>query len=449
MKTLRWIAILVLALPVGLADAKPQTEKRPAWMRAWDGKTLTAHEWGTFTSVQGSDGVVLDGLTHEARDLPSFVYDLRDTANITGVSPKMETPVVYFYAPEARRLRARVDFPHGAITQWYPAAHRVNHLGPLANGRPKPPSGRTIEELEDGFIDWGRAGDLEVMARDAKPGFPAVADDDPWRFCRQVDANALKVCNLNLARDRASPERPQAIAFEHERCLFYRGLGNFQLPFAGRIQADATSEHVYEADLVMNAVGTRHLEHVFVVHVKGDRAGFAVLPLLERYEDRIRIELGDKRQMTGKLVEEMARRLTRTGLFTDEAYAMARTWQHGWFQDEGTRVLYMLPRSFVDRELPLKLRSTNPKTRKEDTWRVVRTFVGRTELLSPREEDTLQRTVRDLARGTQGAREDAARTLDRWGRFAAPYLRRALALADDDVIRQTVRKRLEALRLKR
>ena len=29
---------------------------------SWDGKRRVAHEWGTFTSVQGSDGVTLGGL---------------------------------------------------------------------------------------------------------------------------------------------------------------------------------------------------------------------------------------------------------------------------------------------------------------------------------------------------------------------------------------------------
>src|ERR1051326_7500271 len=36
---------------------------------------LVAHEWGTFTSVQGGDGVLLDWRPLETSRLPGFVYD--------------------------------------------------------------------------------------------------------------------------------------------------------------------------------------------------------------------------------------------------------------------------------------------------------------------------------------------------------------------------------------
>src|SRR5215472_5173305 len=38
-------------------------------------KGLVAHEWGTFTSVQGSDGVLLDWRPLQTSRLPGFVYD--------------------------------------------------------------------------------------------------------------------------------------------------------------------------------------------------------------------------------------------------------------------------------------------------------------------------------------------------------------------------------------
>src|SRR5690349_15951424 len=36
---------------------------------------FTAHEWGTFTSVQGADGVLMDWHPLESSRLPKFVYD--------------------------------------------------------------------------------------------------------------------------------------------------------------------------------------------------------------------------------------------------------------------------------------------------------------------------------------------------------------------------------------
>jgi len=37
---------------------------------------FTVHEWGTFTSVSGSDGVLLPGLEVEEAPLPNFVQSL-------------------------------------------------------------------------------------------------------------------------------------------------------------------------------------------------------------------------------------------------------------------------------------------------------------------------------------------------------------------------------------
>src|SRR6185503_2576525 len=38
-------------------------------------KDYVAHEWGTFTSVQGSDGVLLEWQPLETSPLPKFVYN--------------------------------------------------------------------------------------------------------------------------------------------------------------------------------------------------------------------------------------------------------------------------------------------------------------------------------------------------------------------------------------
>src|SRR5215475_9897045 len=71
----------------------------------------SAHEWGTFTSVQGSDGALLDWRPLESSVLPKFVYDWSKPGLDRRVfSPdlfskramitlqRMETPVIYFYA---------------------------------------------------------------------------------------------------------------------------------------------------------------------------------------------------------------------------------------------------------------------------------------------------------------------------------------------------------------
>ncbi len=87
----------------------------------------TAHEWGTFTSVQGSDGLQLEWHPLTTLDLPGFVYgpagpigqsvsrDLLTKSRLIA-RQRMETPVIYFYAPQSLSVAVTVDFPEGTIT---------------------------------------------------------------------------------------------------------------------------------------------------------------------------------------------------------------------------------------------------------------------------------------------------------------------------------------------
>ncbi len=83
---------------------------------------LVAHEWGTFTSFSGSDGVPV-GFTPNNDDLPQFVYfqgnalSKSNRLRANGLV-SMETPVIYFYTDKDTRVSVKVDFPKGWITEW-------------------------------------------------------------------------------------------------------------------------------------------------------------------------------------------------------------------------------------------------------------------------------------------------------------------------------------------
>src|SRR5215204_6488084 len=93
-----------------------------------------AHEWGTFTSVQGADGIQLEWNPRVTTDLPKFVYDrnrpntnaprqpLREAfaKSAFATLQRMETPVIYFYADEELTVDVNVRFPQGIVTEWYP-----------------------------------------------------------------------------------------------------------------------------------------------------------------------------------------------------------------------------------------------------------------------------------------------------------------------------------------
>ena len=102
-----------------------------------------AHEWGTFTSVQGADGVLIPWNPLETTKLPKFVYDWskpgqdrlpagvlnRGSKSAFVTLQRMETPVIYFYSDTERTIDVTVRFPQGLITEWYPQAHDI---GPSA-----------------------------------------------------------------------------------------------------------------------------------------------------------------------------------------------------------------------------------------------------------------------------------------------------------------------------
>src|SRR5215472_2639894 len=108
---------------------------------------LVVHEWGTFTSLQGSDGVPLKWNPLESSRLPKFVYNWNQSglrrvpSGMLGLGRKaalvtfqrMETPVIYFYADSEQTVDLSVGFPKGGITEWYPQAPEVGPSSFLPN----------------------------------------------------------------------------------------------------------------------------------------------------------------------------------------------------------------------------------------------------------------------------------------------------------------------------
>ena len=100
---------------------------------------------------------------------------------------------------------------------------------------------------------------------------------------------------------------------------------------------------------------------------------------------------------------------------------MVKTWEDSWFKEQGTRVLYILPRSWTDRTLDLNL---SPAPR--DT---VRIMIGRAELITPKMEFALLRQMMNFVNGDESTRKlaiEGTRKLD-LGRFAEATVRHVLA----------------------
>ncbi len=383
---------------------------------------FVVHEWGTFTSLQGSDGVALEGLQHEESHLPDFVHDLASLVELPGQRPtlglkfpasrvtqKMETPVIYFYTDRPRQVRVDVFFPQGLLTQFYPAPRDL-----------APPLDKLRGALAAGPLElgkWASGGlgwDVELLPAEQGPPaqVPAVDPDDPWDFARQVGAAWVR---------RPADEAGGQV--EAERYLFYRGLGRFDLPV-----------HVLDGERVV-VEGEHALPFALALEVGPAGARFRSLGALEPGSQHA-TGLGlaerplrrDVDKVLGAVSMEVLHALTAAGLYEDEARAMVATWSQQWFASPGRRVLWIVPRAVTDGLLPLRIKPTPDET--------VRVLVGRLEFLDPASEAAVVTALRDRALGDETDQQAAKRRLADLGRFLEPHVRRAMACAPDDPVIQ-------------
>jgi len=339
------------------------------------------HEWGTFTTLTGSDGVLLEGLSYDDHQLPDFVYQRsRSPAGFDGVHCKMETPVLYFYSDRARELRVKLGFQQGILTQWYPQVRELY-----------PPAGPGAPVLRGGLLDWGI---ISVLAPGQGLGdLPLVGPAGNWEHARAVDANVIL---------RRTPEN------QYERFLFYRGLGSFSLPL------NAWTDQ--EGRLILSNAETEPLAGAVVLARAGRSLRAKRLdalthgrPAVVAPDELPPIELPALMALTARLLVEQ-------GLYPKEAEAMVNTWRQSYFESDGLRVLYPLPRAQTDWLLPL---SVSPPPRES-----VRVLVGRMDVLTPRAE---QEALAALPRIRTA---DEARA--QLGRFALPLLSRLAFLAENE-----------------
>lgn len=320
---------------------------------------FTVHEWGTFTTVGGTDGRAVAWRPLQGPvDLPCFVEHGNVPKLSFGMTVRMETPVIYFYAPRPLTVDVAVDFRQGLMTEFFPQ--------PTSAAAPRP--GSPIRRAES-RLEWNS---VRVMPG-ADRAFPFDGTSNHYYAARAAEAAPLQV------------------GAQREAFLFYRGVGWFQLPLRATANADRGIDLANDGHDPISA-----------------------LMLFENLTGRIRFQTDwlPGRQITiPRLVRDssiaevrtaLVRMLLAEGLFTREAEAMVETWKESWFE-EGTRVFYVVPKPLVDLILPLRIAPTPA--------RLERVFVGRLEIATPGLLDTL--------RAAFAARDEA--TLASHGRFLEPF----------------------------
>jgi hypothetical protein len=372
------VSVVSLVLVVSTAAFLVAAELHPA-----PAGGLTVHEWGTFTSVAGADGAAVDwDALGGKNDLPAFVNDFGYRCfkwRLTG-TVRMETPVIYFYSPEALDAHVKVAFPQGLITEWYPRAEygiyqKSGRDGAVRRLEPNLSGIDTSLRTLSGDIEWAN---IRIQP-DAAPVLPTENRPSRYYAARAVDA------------------APLTAGGQQEKFLFYRGVGRFAVPISARLGADGRV-----------AVENRNpdpIPAVILFENHAGRLGFRNVGALQH------ILMVDAPQLDGnfsRLRTELETALIAQGLFPKEAQAMVETWKDSWFE-EGSRLIYIVPSNLVDTILPLRVEPAPAA--------VARVFVGRIELITP---ETKRAVTEAIDKGD-------ASTMATYGRFLDPLLTRIAA----------------------
>jgi hypothetical protein len=339
--------LLVIASTAAILSAAEVQPAQPS--------DLTVHEWGTFTSVAGEDGsaVIWDALGGKD-DLPKFVnsFGYRCFKRVISDTVRMETPVLYFYSPREQDAHVKVAFPRGVITEWYPQAQHLT-----------------------GAIEWPNI----KVEPDTSPALPAETEPSRYYAARGTDS------------------APITVGDQHEKFLFYRGVGNFPVPLSARVAGDGT--------ITVENRGAHSVPNVILFENRGGRLGYRNAGQIK---DAVTLDSPSLDSSLPVLRTELETALTAHGLFPKEAQAMVETWRDSWFE-EGTRLIYIVPSRAIDAFLPLHVDPAPSQT--------ARVFVGRIELITP---ETMRSVEDAIARGDWP-------TIERYGRFLDPILNRIVS----------------------
>ena len=338
---------------------------------------LTAHEWGTFTSIASRSGEAVEWSTlNGSADLPSFVDHINSAQFKAGLrgTVRMETPVLYFYSPHETSVSVKATFSKGLLTEWYPQASHVE---------PNPKNVLAVKGLYrrrgSGSIAWDSVTVSPNLAATFPRGsLPGDGEDNQYYAARETSAAPLVV--KTSAGD------------QQEKFLFYRGVSSCSIP----ISATVTSQ----GQLQIRNLAQQEIPNVILFERRGDKLGYRVGGGLQ---SEMTLDPPELTATFDSMSRDLQDTLTRQGLYPDEARAMIETWRQSWFE-EGSRLFYIVPGDFLNAILPLTINPVPAQT--------VRVFVGRLELVTPATTQAIGKIL---------ATHDLA-GLQKYNRFLEPIL---------------------------
>jgi len=338
---------------------------------------LTAHEWGTFTSIAGGNGQAVRWLPlNGSADLPSFVEHLSGAQFKLGLrgTVRMETPVLYFYSPHETAVSVKVAFSKGVMTEWYPRASHVE---------PNPMHVLDREALFQRHNSGSLAWDSVTVSPNLAASFPRGShpgDDEGSQYYAARETSAEPLVVKTAAGD------------QQEKFLFYRGVSTFSVPISATVTSDGK--------LHITNLAQQEIPSVILFERRGDKLGYRLGGALQ---DEMSLDPPELTATLDSMSRDLEDTLTGQGLYPDEARAMIETWRQSWFE-EGNRLFYIVPSRFLNAILPLTIQPAPSQT--------VRVFVGRLELVTPATAQAVEKIL---------AAHDVI-ALQKYNRFLEPIL---------------------------
>ena len=211
---------------------------------------------------------------------------------------------------------------------------------------------------------------------------------------------------------------------EQEKFLFYRGVGNFDLPLSVKFQ---------NGQVTLRNSGKEQIARAIIFESHNGKIGYRAIDNLTGEVITERLALDSN---IDAVIFELKQALVTSGLYEKEAEAMIKTWRNSWFED-GMRVFYLLPRTNTDMVLPLTIQPTPTQ--------VVRVLVGQTEVITPEMEKSVKEQVSRLNDPSPAVRADVAASIKKYGRFSEPILKRILSDESDPTRRAFLEQQLRRL----
>jgi hypothetical protein len=331
---------------------------------------LVVHEWGTFTSFQDARGATVSGINVDDEPVPAFVHRMGGVPVFTtrslparwsqgapgchpGVTLRLETPVVYFHPqpgfPAGESIELRAEFAGGWLTEFFPAAIPANEGFPV-----------NMNGTNRGSLHWQRLS----LSTEAPRPLPETTSN-VWLAPRQVKSAVVT----------------SADSQESEQYVFYRGVGHVDAPIVVRAREDGLEISLRDATAAIP-----RLPRVWIVRVQPDgRVFYRSIDGSGAVTAAIPDDSGANESQLVALKSEIHGALVAEGLYDDEARAMLETWRLSYFESEGLRLFFLLPRAWVDALLPL---TVSPPAA------VTRVMMGRIELVSPFQHEVLANLLR-------------------------------------------------------